>query len=71
MAALSPSAKRDLLAGVPLFAALDARELEALVSVTRSRSLAGRREFLEDTLFLNLPIRLARKLETPAECVFD
>lgn len=44
MASLAPRAKRDLLAGVSLFAGLEARELEALVRVARTRSLASREE---------------------------
>jgi len=43
--ALSPARKRELLAGVPLFAGLAARELEALAAVTRSQEL-GPREVL-------------------------
>jgi CRP/FNR family cyclic AMP-dependent transcriptional regulator len=41
---LSAEDKRALLAGVPLFAGLVARELDALIPVTRVESLAPRKE---------------------------
>jgi CRP/FNR family cyclic AMP-dependent transcriptional regulator len=42
--ALSPARKRELLARVPLFAGLAAREIEALAAVTRGLALAPREE---------------------------
>ena len=42
--AIAAQRKRELLAGLPLFAGLGPREIEALAAVTRSQTVAPRSE---------------------------